>query len=65
MFLSHWWIQRVRASVVDPSNGSEIVEVAKTEEIGSKVNPAVHLFNDAWLGVFDSAVVVTNDRDIS
>ena len=31
----------------------------------SDVNLAVHMLNDAWMNEFDSAVVVTNDSDIS
>ena len=42
-----------------------MVEVLKTEEKGSDVNLAVHLLNDAWLDVYDSAIVVTNDSDIA
>lgn len=41
-----------------------IVEVSTTEEKQSDVNLATHLLNDAWKGVFDVAVVVTNDSDI-
>ena len=29
------------------------------------MNLAVHMLNDAWMNEFDSAVVVTNDSDIS
>lgn len=34
------------------------------EEKGSDVNLAAHLLNDAWKGVFDAAVVVSNDTDL-
>lgn len=39
--------------------------VIKTEEKGSDVNLAVQLLNDAWLDVFDCAVVVSNDSDLA
>jgi hypothetical protein len=41
------------------------VEVWKNEEKGSDVNLALHLLNDAWLGNFDCAVVVSNDSDVA
>ena len=34
------------------------------EEKGSDVNLAAHLLNDAWKGMFDEAVVVSNDTDL-
>ena len=34
------------------------------EEKGSDVNLAVHLLNDAWKGLFDYAVVMSNDTDL-
>lgn len=47
------------------SNPSEQVQVLKTEEKGSDVNLAVHLVNDAHLGRFATAVVVSNDSDLA
>lgn len=41
------------------------VLVHSMEEKGSDVNLAVHLLNDAWLNVYDRAVVVSNDRDLA
>jgi len=35
-----------------------------TEEKGSDVNLAVELVNDAWLNLYDMAVVVSNDSDL-
>lgn len=35
-----------------------------TEEKGSDVNLAVELVNDAWLNVFDVAIVISNDSDL-
>ena len=41
-----------------------ITEVHTMEEKGSDVNLAAHLLNDAWKGLFDSAVVISNDTDL-
>jgi hypothetical protein len=40
------------------------VEVVKTEEKGSDVNLASNLVNDAHKGMFQVAIVVTNDSDL-
>lgn len=40
------------------------VGVWKTEEKGSDVNLALNILNDAWLNVYDCAVVVSNDSDL-
>lgn len=53
------------ARLVNPINGKSYAEVYKTEEKGSDVNLAVHILNDAWLDVFDSAVIISNDSDIA
>ena len=34
------------------------------EEKGSDVNLGAHLLNDAWKGLFDAAVVISNDTDL-
>ncbi len=47
-----------------PDERSLVAEVHTMEEKGSDVNLAVHLLNDAWKGLFDMAVVVTNDTDL-
>ena len=54
-----------RARLAYPGNGPKTAEIIHTEEKGSDVNLAVHMLNDAWMNEFDSAVVVTNDSDIS
>jgi len=43
----------------------QFTRVIKTEEKGSDVNLAVHLLNDAWLDLYDCAVVVSNDSDLA
>ena len=40
-----------------------LVEVTKTEEKGSDVNLAAHMLNDAWLGEYEVAAMITNDSD--
>ncbi len=47
-------------------HGNAITEtrVIVPEEKGSDVNLAVHLLNDAWLDLYDWAVVVSNDSDL-
>ena len=48
-----------------PSDDAVPVQVHSMEEKGSDVNLAVHLLNDAWLDVYDIAVVISNDRDLA
>ncbi|MCJ7566337.1 MAG: NYN domain-containing protein [Anaerolineales bacterium] len=38
--------------------------VIRTEEKGSDVNLAAHMINDGYKGLYDSAVMVTNDSDL-
>ena len=42
----------------------KFVNVIKTEEKGSDVNLSVQLLNDAWLDLYDCAVIVSNDSDL-
>lgn len=58
-FLTH---EKSARRVDDPSR---FVQVLVPEEKGSDVNLAVHLLNDAWLDVYDCAVVVSNDSDLA
>ena len=61
----HFLTSRVRMPLVNPVRGlSHSVEVIKTEEKGSDVNMATHLIHDAHQGVFDVAVLITNDSDL-
>ena len=41
------------------------VWVDKTEEKGSDVNLAAHLLHDGFKGLFDVAVLITNDSDLA
>ena len=52
---------KMRPLVRDPAR---YVEVHDTEEKGSDVNLAAHLVNDAHLGRFDTAFVVSQDTDL-
>ena len=53
----------INAKVVNPP--PEFIQVYKTEEKGSNVNLALHLLNDAWLDMYDCAVIVSNDSDLA
>ncbi len=48
-----------------PKRGSKFAEVIKTEEKGSDVNIATHMIHDGHLGLFDVAVLVSNDSDLA
>ena len=41
-----------------------VAEGHAMEEKGSHVNLAAHLLGDAWKGLFDAAVVVSDDTDL-
>lgn len=43
----------------------KFAKIIKTEEKGSDVNLAVHLLNDGWLDLYDCAVILSNDSDLS
>lgn len=47
-----------------PMENAVIAEVHTMEEKGSDVNLAAHLLNDAWKGLFDMAIVISNDTDL-
>ena len=53
-----------RRRMTPPLHDAVIAEVHSMEEKGSDVNLAVHLLNDAWKGLFDYAVVMSNDTDL-
>lgn len=46
------------------SKKPKFVQVLKTEEKGSDVNIAAHLINDGYKGLYQVAVLVTNDSDL-
>ena len=41
------------------------VKVHNTKEKGTDVNLAVQLVNDAWRGIYDCAVILSNDSDLA
>ena len=47
-----------------PLPDSVIAEFHSMEEKGSDVNLAAYLLNDAWRGLFEMAVVISNDTDL-
>ena len=65
VYFGHFLTHKIQAPLADTGNRRRLVNVVRTEEKGSDVNLAVHLLNDAWLDVYDCAVVVTNDSDIA
>jgi uncharacterized LabA/DUF88 family protein len=46
------------------ADGRGLVQVIKTEEKGTDVNIAAHLLHDAHRGLFEKAVVISNDSDL-
>ena len=65
VIFGHFQTHIVRAPLAHPHSNQRFVEILKTEEKGTDVNLATHLLNDGWLNVYDSAILVTNDSDIS
>jgi uncharacterized LabA/DUF88 family protein len=53
-----------RKSVPRPLANALVAEVHTMEEKGSDVNIAAHLLNDAWKGLFEAAVLISNDTDL-
>jgi len=46
------------------AEGKGYTKVIKTEEKGTDVNIASHLINDGYKGLYDMAVVISNDSDL-
>ncbi len=65
MVFGHFLIHSVQARLAHPEDDRRFVEILKTEEKGSDVNLAVHLLDDGWRNLYDCAVLVANDSDIS
>ena len=47
-----------------PQNGPQTALVLKTEEKGSDVNLASHMVNDGYKGLYQVAVIISNDSDL-
>jgi len=61
----HFLTHTVRMPLAHPIAGlPNYVQVIKTEEKGSDVNLATQLLNDAHLGRFEVAIVVSGDSDL-
>ncbi len=65
IYYGHFLSHEVNAPLARPTLNRRFERVIKTEEKGSDVNLAVHLLNDAWLGLYDCAVVVSQDSDLA
>jgi uncharacterized LabA/DUF88 family protein len=65
VILGQFTTHKVVKKLVTPINGIKRAEVYETTEKGSDVNLAVHLLNDAWLDMFDCAVVISGDSDLA
>ena len=46
------------------ADGQGYIKVLKTEEKGSDVNMASHIINDGYKGIYEGAVLITNDSDL-
>lgn len=65
IYFGHFLTHTVRMPLAHPVPGlPSYVEVIKTEEKGSDVNLATQLLNDAHLGRFEVAVLVSGDSDL-
>lgn len=56
--------RKVRPLIDPPADGPTHVAIWNTEEKGSDVNLATYLIHDAWRGLFDEAVVLSQDTDL-
>lgn len=66
IILGQFLQSRVVMPVATPAPGQPpFVKVIKTEEKGSDVNIATHLIHDGHLGLYDTAVVISNDSDLT
>lgn len=65
IILGHFLTNHVRMRLVHPpQDGPKTAYVIKTEEKGSDVNIATHMLSDGYQGLYDAAVLVTNDSDL-
>ncbi len=54
-----------KAPLAKPINKKKFIDIIHTEEKGSDVNLATHLLLDGFKNRYDSAVVVSNDSDLT
>jgi len=62
IILGHFLSHVIRMPLAD---GSGYADVIKTEEKKSDVNIAVHMLHDAYKNMYDLAVLISNDSDLS
>lgn len=65
IYYGQFTTHKVKAKLVTPLEGNQYAKIFKTSEKGSDVNLAVHLLNDAWIGAYDCAIVVSADSDLA
>ncbi len=66
IWLGHYLESKTRMPYANPpAGGPATVEVIKSEEKGSDVNIATRLLVDAFDGVFEQAVIISNDSDLA
>jgi len=65
VFYGHFMSHPVMARLAQPIGSQKSARIMRTEEKGSDVNLAVHLLNDAWLDLYDCAVLISNDSDLA
>lgn len=58
----HFLTHEVMMPLAPPKRG--YARVLKTEEKGSDVNLALHLLSDGYKGVYDVAIIISNDSDL-
>ena len=65
VYYGHFLSHEIFAPLAKPEGNKRFVRIIKTEEKGSDVNLAIHVLNDAWLDLYDCAVIVSNDSDLA
>jgi len=65
VYFGQFTTHEVKAKLARPIAGQSYAQVLRTSEKGSDVNLAVHLLNDAWIGAYDCAVLVSRDSDLA
>lgn len=48
-----------------PYKMKDLVQVYEPQEKQTDVNIAAHMINDAWLGLYDQAILISNDSDLA
>jgi hypothetical protein len=65
IIFGHFLEHPVRMPLANPKpKGPKTVLVIKTEEKGSDVNLAAHMLRDGYNGLFEIAVIISNDSDL-